>query len=104
MRMTRREFAAMHPNRERRPTVFEVAALMAQHVKRSLKLKGLLPPKPKKLYGWSLGMKYGVVDAHCRSDARGLIKQELGIQKKDRLPVEVHIVELDANANQSASA
>lgn len=91
MRMTRIEYMATRPQRDRKPTVPEVAALLAKHVKRELKEKNLWEPKPKRLWWWNYGDRQETIRAYCRSDARGIIKQALGIKQKDRLPKEVHI-------------
>ena len=110
-RMTRHEYLAGRPVRERRTSRREVAALLAKHVKQALIAKNLIPAdekpaprEPRKVYGWSFEGRDGIVRADCRSDARGLIKRELGIGRKDRLPLKVQITELDPSAHQSASA
>lgn len=90
MRMTRAEYMAARPVRERKPTVREVAKLLESHVRRELKAKGLWEQKPKNVWEWD----GGTVIAHCRSDARGFIKQSLGIKKNGRLPVGIQITKI----------
>ena len=46
---------------------------------------------PRYQFSWVYGDVDGVVYADDRSSARGLIKRELGIRRKNRLPIEVQI-------------
>lgn len=56
-------------------------------MRRVAKARGGIEDKTKTRWEWSCGDGVGVVIASSRSDARGLIKKEMGIPKKGRLPV-----------------
>lgn len=55
-------------------------------------------------FHWVYGNLNGTVYADNKSDARALIKKDLGIKKKNRLPIEVEItreVNIEANDDDS---
>lgn len=71
-----------------------IQKLFRQH-KRDLISRGVIqdpanrPPMFK--FTWTYGDISGSVYADTRSEARGIIKKNLGIKKKNRLPIEVDI-------------
>lgn len=91
------------PIRPMKITPKEFMEKLRREVKRRLVADGLVvdPSKqpPKYEWHWMLGDRYGIVRANTSGEARGRIKQELGL--KDRLPKEIQIVRIDPNANQS---
>lgn len=82
--------------RHKKPTRNEVISALSRHYKRTLIERGVIqdprtrPPRYK--FSWTYGSLNGVVYADDRSLARSLIKRDLGIAKKKRLPAEVEIV------------
>ena len=74
----------------------EVISALSRHYKRTLIERGVIQdPRTRPLrykFNWTYGSLSGVVYADDRSLARSLIKRDLGIAKKKRLPVEVEIV------------
>ncbi len=82
--------------RHKKLTRNEVISALSRHYKRTLIERGVIqdpstrPPRYK--FSWTYGSLNGVVYADDRSLARSLIKRDLGIAKKKRLPVEVEIV------------
>lgn len=87
--------------RHKKPTRSEVISALSRHYKRSLIERGVIQdPRTRPLrykFSWTYGSLSGVVYADDRSLARSLIKRDLGIAKKKRLPIEVEIIrELNA--------
>lgn len=90
-----------HGNRSRRSTQQAQQAQQAfrqalnHRYKKDLIARGVIPNPADRPYhyqfSWVYGDMEGVVYADDRSSARGLIKRELGIRRKDRLPIEVRI-------------
>jgi hypothetical protein len=78
-----------------KPDNEELAQRIARAIKREAIAKGMIPdPKtrpPNFKFLWSYGSLNGVVYADNRSDARSLIKSDLGVSRKHRLPIEVVI-------------
>jgi hypothetical protein len=107
-RQNRHDFIDAHKARVRKATRADVAKLLVKHVKASLIAKGLIPdPKtrgPKRVFGWFYEGRDGIVRADTRSHARGLIKVELGIPRKKRLPIKVQITELNENPSRGVGA
>ena len=114
IRQTRQEYIASLPRKRQKPTVQEVAKLLALRVKQSLRKRGLVPAKPVPQWQWEYsceaGTVSGIVAGHTRSEARALIKEELGIKNR-RLPQGVVITPVEIvhngdklNENQPASA
>lgn len=79
----------------RKPSRQELIQKLFRAHKRELIRRGIIqdpatrPPRYK--FSWQYGALSGVVYADDRSTARALIKRELGIRKKNRLPKEVDI-------------
>lgn len=71
----------------------ELMRCIAKQAKAEAIKKGLVKPKEPRTesFEWSLGDKSGVVVASTRSEARSLIKKELGISKNRRLPINIVI-------------
>lgn len=84
-----------HGNYNRRSTEQALWQALSRHYKKDLTERGVIstPIKrpPRYQFAWVYGDMYGVVYADDRSSARGMIKQELGIRIKNRLPIEVQI-------------
>lgn len=91
------------PIRQVKVTPEQVMEKLRREVKRRLLADGLIsdPSKapPKYEWHWMLGDQYGIVRANTSGEARGKIKQELGLKK--RLPKEIQIVRVD-HADQSS--
>lgn len=67
---------------------------LMQHFKRELVKAGMSlgdDRPPYYQFNWTFGELSGTVYADTKSEARAFIKRDLGIRKKDRLPVEVKI-------------
>lgn len=89
----------------RRPhTKREMAAGLFREVKRRLIASGqmsdpsLAPPK----YDWHWcisGNRGGIVSANTKGEAKALIKEALGLRKKDTLPSVIKIVRVSPDAN-----
>ena len=98
-RTTRRQYQEQVAARQgvRTPTKREVVKKAARRIIRQLIGAGQIPDPatrgPRNKFAWSFGEKYGNVKANTRSQARALIKKELGINKNDRLPVGVQIID-----------
>lgn len=79
----------------REPKKQEVMELLARRYKRELINRGIITDpsirSARYKFTWVYGSLSGVVYADNRSLARSLIKQELGIRKKNRLPIGVEI-------------
>lgn len=73
--------------KERKYEAHEVLAYLARAGKRSEKAAGIDTDKPKSKWAWECECceKSGEVMAYTRSEARSLVKKELGLKK--RLPV-----------------
>lgn len=94
------------------PNKNELVAILFRRHKRELIRRGIIqdPAKrpPRYKFQWVYGEINGVVYADDRSTARGLIKRELGIRKKNRLPVgiditrELNIKETDKDSVRSS--
>lgn len=82
--------------RSKKLTRNEVISALSRHYKRTLIERGVIQdPRmrlPRYKFSWTYGSLNGVVYADDRSLARSLIKRDLGIAKKKRLPIEVEIV------------
>jgi len=78
-----------------KPNKVALLGVLFRHHKRELIKRGIIedpacrPARYK--FTWVYGALNGVVYSDDRSTARSLIKRELGIQKKKRLPIEVQI-------------
>jgi hypothetical protein len=77
----------------RKYTASEVYAYLARAAKRAEKAAGVDTDKPKSKWAWDCCTKQGVVEAHTRSEARSLIKKELGLKK--RLPIGFKMEKVD---------
>lgn len=79
----------------RKLTKDELVGILFRRHKRDLIRRGIIQDPadrpPRYRFDWVYGDITGVVYADDRSDARGMIKRELGIRKKKRLPIEVEI-------------
>ena len=79
----------------REPKQRELIDIMARRYRREMINRGIIPDPSKRAarykFIWFYGSLCGKVYADNRSLARSLIKQELGIKKKNRLPIEVEI-------------
>lgn len=84
-----------HGNRSRRSTQQALWQALNRRYKKDLIARGVIPNPvdrpPRYQFSWVYGDIDGVVYADDRSSARGLIKRELGIRRKNRLPIEVQI-------------
>lgn len=73
----------------------ELVNILFRRHKRELIRQGIIQDPadrpPRYRFDWVYGDITGVVYADDRSDARGMIKRELGIRKKKRLPIVVEI-------------
>lgn len=80
----------------RKPTRQEVLQRLLRKHKKELIRRGIIPDPalrpPRYKFCWTYGDLNGEVYADDRSTARAMIKHELGIRKKIRLPQEVDIV------------
>jgi hypothetical protein len=73
-------------------------AYLNRVIKRANRAAGYDTAKKPFVWEWSLGDKSGSVEAHTRSEARCLIKKELGLTKrKDRLPVGIPITKVEVS-------
>ena len=77
----------------------DLMGIMQRAMKREYIKRGIIPDPatrpPRYKFAWTYGDLNGVVYADDRSTARALIKKDLGIRKKNRLPVEVQITRED---------
>lgn len=82
-------------NRSRRSTEQALWQALNRRYKKDLIARGVIASPaarpPRYQFAWVYGDVEGVVYADDRSSARGLIKRELGIRRKNRLPTEVQI-------------
>ncbi len=82
-------------NRSRRSTEQALWQAISRRHTKDLISRGVIPNPAERLpryqFAWVYGDVDGVVYADDRSSARGLIKRELGIRRKNRLPLEVQI-------------
>ncbi len=73
----------------------EAMEMLKRQIKRKAVMDGLIadPSKrpPRFDWDWQYESEKGTVQADSRSDARGLIKQNLGIPQNERLPVNITI-------------
>lgn len=78
-----------------KPNKIELIGILLRRQKRELIRRGIIQDPAKRplryKFQWVYGEINGVVYADDRSTARGLIKRELGIRKKHRLPSEIDI-------------
>ena len=84
-----------HGNRSRQSTQQDLWQTLYRRQKKDLIARGVIPNpverNPWYKFTWVYGEVEGVVYADDRSSARGMIKRELGIRRKNRLPIEVQI-------------
>lgn len=84
-----------HGSHNRQPTEQALWQILYRRHKKDLIARGVItnPAErpPRYQFAWVYGDVNGVVYADDRSSARGLIKLELGIRRKNRLPLEVRI-------------
>lgn len=84
----------------------EIARRIAAQIKRDAIKRGIIPDRsqqpPRYKFTWRYGNIEGVVYANTRSEARAMIKRDLGIKKKKRLPIEVEI-EREPNEDSTLS-
>ena len=84
-----------HGSHSRRSTEQALWQALSRRYKKDLISRGVIPNPaerpPRYQFAWVYGDVEGVVYADDRSSARGLIKRELGIRRKNRLPTEVQI-------------
>ena len=103
MRRTRIEYFESIPHRPRKVSYDEALAMVKRQIKRKAITDGvILDPRnnpPRFEWHWELDGQSGIVQANTRGEARGLIKQNVGLTKKDRLPVHVTIVKVDPDAD-----
>lgn len=103
MRRTRNQYLDSLPRRPRKVGFQEALEKVKRQIKREAIADGvILDPKlnpPRYEWHWQSDDRDGVVRANTRGEARGLIKQALGLRKKDRLPVTVAIVRIDPDAH-----
>lgn len=80
----------------RKLTKTELVGILFRQHKREMIRRGIIQDPadrpPRYRFDWAYGDITGEVYADDRSDARGMIKRELGIRKKKRLPIEVEII------------
>lgn len=80
-----------------KPNKVALLGVLFRRHKRELIKRGIIadpacrPARYK--FTWVYGTLNGAVYSDDRSTARSLIKHELGIRKKNRLPIEVQIIE-----------
>jgi hypothetical protein len=73
-------------------------AYLNRAIKRANRAAGFETAKKPSNWEWELGDSNGTVAAHTRSEARALIKAELGLQKrKQRLPVGISILKVEVS-------
>lgn len=91
----------------------ELLGIIKRAMKREYIKRGIIPDPalrpPRYKFTWTYGELGGVVYADDRSTARALIKKDLGIRKKHRLPLEIEItrepnIEDDDNEDSTGSA
>ncbi len=103
MRRTRLEYYESLPRRPRKIGFHEALAMVKRQITRKAIADGLiLDPRlnpPRYEWHWESDGQTGIVHANTRSEARSLIKQKLGLRKKDRLPTYVTIVKVDPDAS-----
>lgn len=84
-----------HGNQSQRSTQQALWQVLNRRYKKDLIARGVVSNTvdrpPRYQFYWVYGDVDGVVYADDRSSARGLIKRELGIRRKNRLPIEVQI-------------
>jgi len=97
-RTTRHEYLqgvyARQAARIKPPTVNELVKKQARSIMRQLKEEGRIPARLTNKFAWSFGEQHGHVMADTRSQARALIKKELGTGKNARLPEGVEIIDV----------
>lgn len=102
MRRTRLEYFDSIPRRSRKIGYHEALEMVKRQIKRKAIADGvILDPRdnpPRFEWHWECNDRNGVVRANTRGEARGLIKNALGLKKKDRLPVHATIVKVDPDA------
>ena len=73
----------------------KLLSLLMNRMRQDMICKGIIPDPqdrpPRYKFTWSYGELGGEVYCDDRSTARSLIKKDLGIKKKNRLPKEVSI-------------
>jgi len=94
-RRTRSEFLASRPKRDRRVGFHEALAMVQRQIKRKAIADGVIvdPARrlPRNTWFWTLDGRSGSVRADTRSQARSLVKDRLGLRRKDRLPLDIII-------------
>jgi hypothetical protein len=85
----------------------KVAAFLLRHTRRKLIAEGKIEDPLTRPYryqfDWSYGSISGVVFSDTTGEARALIKQNLGLPKKHRLPKEVKIIRSTNNGTTPGS-
>jgi len=76
---------------EKKFTEQEKTDYLNRVVKRANKAAGYETAKQPTRWDYLVNGKHGTVVAHTRSEARALIKKEIGLKKKDRLPVGISL-------------
>lgn len=95
-RMTRFQYYEAHPTATRKIGLREALAMLGRQMRRRMKRDGVIKPsKPLCTWAWELGDMGGTVKSNTRSEARSLIKGNLGI-KSGRLPIGITITRLGA--------
>lgn len=105
MRRTRREYLDSLPVHPRKVTFEEALAKVKRQIKRKAVADGLIVDPstrpPRHTWAWECrngeGPVGGIVKADTRSEARSLIKSQLGIPKKRRLPIGTTIIEVEGS-------
>lgn len=100
MRQTRFEYrSTLRPNRLPKQSVPEVMAKLKREVRRRLEKDGVISKKQPYEFHWECslaGKSYGgIVETFSRGQARGLIKQSLGVSS---LPKNLHMIRVEPRA------
>jgi hypothetical protein len=119
MRRTRKEFLDSIPHRPRKTNFNEVLGLVKRQIKRKAIADGLIvdPATRPPRYQWaweipktatfnvedgkllSVNETSGIVEANTKGEARSLIKSQLGLRKKDRLPLAIVVTKVERSAS-----
>ena len=73
----------------------EKLAYVNRLIKRANKAAGYTTGKKPTKWRYDVEGQTGEVEAHTRSEARARIKEQLGIKKKQRLPVGISLEKVD---------
>ena len=102
----RRNFGKGNPGQVRAFTMKEmVKQRLLRHLHRAMVQDGLamgVHRPPYFQFNWTFGDLDGTVYADNRSEARAMIKKDLGVPKKKRLPIDVNIERYDNPKYQEA--